>query len=178
MENQTPVNVWRLVAIHQVKFIHWRSHADLEADVNKWLAANAGKYEIKEIKLDFSQSGARLAMIHFYEHVRKEDAKDIKPVASISKGTTHVAPSKNTPQSHNVKSQVPIKPDLNSINNELDKMKPQEPTKIPDGFVVEPATKTETTPEPIAESLPKVEELDIDNIIEQDTRGDLSEADF
>lgn len=178
MENQTPVNVWRLVAIHQVKFIHWRSHADLEADVNKWLAANAGKYEIKEIKLDFSQSGAWLAMIHFYEHVRKEDAKDIKPIQQQPKGTMHVAPSKNTPQSHNVKSQVPIKPDLNSINNELDKMRPQEPTKIPDGFVVEPTPTPEIIIDPITEPLPKVEELDIDNIIEQDTRGDLSEADF
>lgn len=169
----TPTNMWKLVANHQIKFIHGRSHAELEVDVNKWLTTNLGKYEIKEIKLDFSQSGAWLAMIHYYEHVRTEqvtnkiaEKKANPPQASA--WTRHIAPSQNTPMSHNTKQTTTvIQPDLNSINNALDKLKPGDTTPViqPEQTqVVEPVA--EPTPEPIPEPTP---------LVKPDTRGDLTQ---
>jgi hypothetical protein len=63
-----------------------------------------------------------------------------------------VAPSLTTNQSHNINPEtVQVKPDVNSINDELDKMKPGDEveskpikaTKIPEGFEVEAEKKIE-----------------------------------
>lgn len=78
---------------------------------------------------------AFISVIHYFEHVRKQDVPDVQAAAKTKKLTAehwavtkHVAPAKNTPLSHNTKQQKPnIQPDLNTINNELDKLK-AEPT--------------------------------------------------
>jgi len=53
---QRPVNLAKLKARHQIKFIHGRSFQDLENDVNRFLAGQIGEIEIREIKLDLSQT--------------------------------------------------------------------------------------------------------------------------
>lgn len=165
----TPVNVWKLVANHQIKFIHGRSHAELEIDVNKRLTTNLGKYEIKEIKLDFSQSGAWLAMIHYYEHIRMEQitnkiAENKVNPPQVSAWTKHIAPSQNTPLSHNTKqATITIQPDMNSINNTLDKLKPGDTTpESTQPQVVEPVMEPEQVVEP-------------EPLVKPDTRGELTQ---
>lgn len=190
METNRPTNVGKLVANHQIKFIHWRSHAELETDVNNRLTQNLGKYEIKEIKLDFSQSGARLAMVHYYEHIRLEqvDAKITNNKTNTihqTGGTKHIAPSQNTPMSHNVKETVQIKPDVNSINNDLDKLNPghvdvneqivvpvteNKKTKLPEWYEVD---KPISTPVNVVDA--KIED---DDLIATPSRGDLSQEDI
>lgn len=167
----TPVNVWKLVANHQIKFIHGRSHAELEVDVNKWLITNLGKYEIKEIKLDFSQSGAWLAMIHYYEHIRMEQVTNkiaenkVNP-PQVSMWTKHIAPSQTTPMSHNTKQETTvIQPDMNSINNALDKLKPGD--TIPE---IQPESKQPPIVEPVVEPIAELEPL-----VKSDTRGELTQ---
>lgn len=200
----TPTNMWKLVANHQIKFVHGRSHAELEVDVNKRLTANLGKYEIKEVKLDFSQSGAWLAMIHYYEHVRLEQVTDKiaerkNNPQQVSGGTRHIAPSENTPMSHNAKQKIQIQPDLNSINNELDKMRPGIPaakhdvneqlvepatqdipsedkpkkTKLPEGYEVATPNTPILNPE-----IPVDERPSIADLITPPSRGDLSQDDI
>ena len=167
MENSTPKNMGKLVANHQIKFIHGRSHAELEVDVNKWLTASLGKYEIKEIKLDFSQSGARLAMIHYYEHIRVDNVESTKadrkanPV-STPQGTRHIAPLENTPMSHNVKTTSPY---ANVVKNEIDNMKPT--------AKLEPEVEQESDNRPTIAELIAPEEDDMPA-----DRGDLSQEEI
>jgi hypothetical protein len=161
------------------------------------LTANLGKYEIKEVKLDFSQSGAWLAMIHYYEHVRLEQVTDKiaerkNNPQQVSGGTRHIAPSENTPMSHNAKQKIQIQPDLNSINNELDKMKPGIPaakhelvepatqledkpkkTKLPEGYEVATPNTPTLNPETPVDERPSIADL-----ITPPTRGDLSQDDI
>lgn len=219
----TPTNIWRLIAKHQVKFIHWRTITELEEDVNKRLTNAVGKYEVKEIKLDLTQTWALMWVIHYYEQTRLVDSATLQKTGSslqptststwhqvakkrgvsIEWGTKHIAPVQNTPASHNKKETTPIiKPDLNTINNELDKMKPE--VKPTEPKPVEPEVITMTNEEIIMESisqeigvplkktkLPEWYEVastaepaaeptskDVDDIMKEDTRGDLTQEEI
>lgn len=212
----TPTNLWRLIAKHQVKFIHWRTITDLEEDINKRLTAAIGKYEVKEIKLDLSQTWALMWVIHYYEQTRLVDADSKnkwslkttttvvgaettarKRSVSIEWGTKHVAPSLTTPETHNKKQEtVQVKPDVHSINNELDKMtavptpptkdeetpvkdevvvEEKKKTKLPEGYEVAPTA--EIAAEPTPESEPETVD-DVDDVLKEDTRGDLTQEEI
>jgi len=121
METKTPTNLWKLIAKHQVKFIHGRTVSDLEDDINKRLDTNMWQYEIKSITLDLSWTGSRLGMIHYYAQSRIADNNktvttaasmyqsqsltkevvNIKRKSATTGETKHVAPVMNTPATNN-----------------------------------------------------------------------------
>lgn len=198
----TPTNLWRLIAKHQVKFIHWRTVTDLEQDINKRLTNAVGKYEVKSIETDISQTWAMIAVIHYYEQTRLVDANPNskwslkttttvvgaettarKKGVSIEWGTKHIAPSLTTPETHNKKQEtVQVKSDIHSINNELDKMTAEsvdskkelpKKTKLPEGYEIAPTAETAAEPTPETEP-----EDTIDGILQEDTRGDLTQEEI
>ena len=98
-------------------------------------------------------------MIHYYEHVRLENVEDTKKgseKAPAQSGTRHIAPVTNTPLTNNVKPK--IQADVNSINNDLDKLKPQSNPNIPAGYTVAKA-KTEETK--VVEKINVAEEIKV-----------------
>jgi len=123
-------------------------------------------------------------MIHYYEHVRVDGVSAIKAdrknnPAVVSLGTRHVAPSENTPMSHNTKQQysnpmankpstvnVPLTAqEINQVNNELDKMKPETIPSRPATVMDRPLENRPTIAELVA---PETE----------DDRGDLSQEEI
>lgn len=120
-------------------------------------------------------------MIHYYAHVRVDGVSAIKAdrknsPAVVPTGTRHVAPMENTPMSHNVKNAhtqptnpmaniPPTAQELNQVNNELDKMKPE----------IKPSRPATVMDRPL-ENRPTIAELVAPET--EDTRGDLSQEEI
>lgn len=201
MTQQT--NYGKLVAHHKIKFIHWRTHTEIEDDINKWLTANLWKQEIKEIKLDLSQTWSWLAMIHYYEHVRMDRLDDVKTTDNkkvSSWWTRHIAPSQTTIQSHNKKLKSNSQLDMLKVNQSLKDLEPQvkpkkeidaEPQnnpKIPEWYTVASKDVTVTQEEPEAiqkehdtnfdKSKPINELMNPEWELADDNRGDFTQEEI